>query len=483
MTANEIYLKIKSVFKDAALPKIKSFTHSIGAQMANAGKAVAGVNAVIGEMPGALGKAAGAVGRLVTSFMTLGPVGAIVAGASMAIDALVENGKKACDEMVAAAQKTLAAVRAAYARQTQGYLDKMDTSLQKVTKEAARTARAFDDLAASYLKIANAKSETAAAGDSADIAKLKAVRSSAMNTAGDQNLAARIGAGYDVKIAERIAQASAEKHARAVAQAGADAQNAATRAGLAKSAEDKAKEALDVAKDIESRSRFSSDMNFRASVKAKREAAEDALLEAQRKRAAAETDAVVALEKQKQALLAQSAAIDETSAAVASAKKAYSDLVAAQKKAAAAEVEKNAIAAKIGAANFGDAQKFVRGDLNGLNAAFGRQQARVAADEQAKANAWALYKSPEAMKAKLQEEKDEARAQARFKRDSERLQRRADWRTARLGRRDEATRRMILAQEQAEEDKKELKRLRGHVEVAERKLIAIADALDKGIAL
>ena len=42
MSANEIYLKVKTFFTDTALPKVKAFTTALANQMTQAGKAVAG---------------------------------------------------------------------------------------------------------------------------------------------------------------------------------------------------------------------------------------------------------------------------------------------------------------------------------------------------------------------------------------------------------------------------------------------------------
>lgn len=480
MTANEIYLKVKTLFTDTALPRIRSFTAAIGKQMRSAGKAIAGVNAMIGEMPGKLGQAIGGIGRFATAFMTLGPVGAVLTGISLAVELVGAKMKKSCDAMVEASKRALAEVEAAWSKMKRGILDNLDKSLKSATSEAQRSARAFETLAASYLKVAAAKDQTASAGDSADVAALKAARTGAMAAASD-GARANIGAEYDVKIAERVAKATAEKHDRAVAKADGEAAAAAGRLAIASDAEAKAKKAVADAQEMEARAQNVRDQEFRRQLTAKREAAEQALFDAQQKRIAAETEVAVANEKQKQAALAQAAALNDASAAVVQAKQTYADLVRAQKEAAAAEVAQKEAAAKKAALE--GRQGDIRANLGGLQAAFNRQQAAVAAAEQGKANAWALYKSPEAMKAKLQEEKEEQKAQARFTRDAERLQRRSDWRTARLGTRDEAVRRMLLAQEEAKNEKKELDRMRQHVQDATNELQGIAAVLNRGVML
>ena len=59
MNANEILLRLKSVFTDTALPAVRSFVGAVGRQMKNAGTAIAGVSAMFGEIPGKIGKIVG----------------------------------------------------------------------------------------------------------------------------------------------------------------------------------------------------------------------------------------------------------------------------------------------------------------------------------------------------------------------------------------------------------------------------------------
>lgn len=492
MTANEIYLRLKSIFTDTALPKIRKFVGAVGSQMSKAGQAVAGVTAMFGEMQGAMGKAVSAAGRVCTALMALGPIGGVIAGVSAIIDALSASAVKTANEIRAAAQRFAESARASIERARNAVRDILQKTLEESTVKAKRATQAFDDLAAAYMKIAKAKDATAEAGDAAEIAALRRQKAEAIASAGSKTDEAMTGAEFDVKIAERAAKATADAQNRAVAQAEADAKNAASRRTYLELEEVKAQQAL---ADVKFREQWmkeqpsdgSEDSALRE-LRQHRERVEAALLNAQRARAAAETDALVASEKLKQAQLAQAAALADSAAAVAAAKKSLANLEQARDKAAKAELDA-AEKAAMKAAH--DAERKALNQEAGFHRRFIQgEQARVAesaeklrAAENAKASAWAMYKSPEAMRAQLQEEKNEARARRRFEADAERLQRRSDWRTARLGRRDEATRRMLLAKEEADVRKKELDGMRRQVADSKRALEKIAATLEQEVAL
>lgn len=493
MTANEIYLRLKSIFTDTALPKIRKFVGAVGSQMSKAGQAVAGVTAMFGEMQGAMGKAVSAAGRVCTALMALGPIGGVIAGVSAIIDALSASAVKTANEIRAAAQRFAESARASIERARNAVRDILQKTLEESTVKAKRATQAFDDLAAAYMKIAKAKDATAEAGDAAEIAALRRQKAEAIASAGSKTDEAMTGAEFDVKIAERAAKATADAQNRAVAQAEADAKNAASRVSYLGLEEVKAQQAL---ADVKFREKWMKEQPSDGSegdsalreLRQHRERVEAALLNAQRARAAAETDALVASEKLKQAQLAQAAALADSAAAVAAAKKSLANLEQARDKAAKAELDA-AEKAAMKAAH--DAERKALNQEAGFHRRFIQgEQARVAesaeklrAAENAKASAWAMYKSPEAMRAQLQEEKNEARARRRFEADAERLQRRSDWRTARLGRRDEATRRMLLAKEEADVRKKELDGMRRQVADSKRALEKIAATLEQEVAL
>ena len=343
MNANEILLRLKSVFTDTALPAVRSFVAAVGKQMKNAGTAIAGVSAMFGEIPGKIGKIVGGLGRLSTAFLTLGPIGASVAVISTAFEWLQGKAQKAADAIMDAAKSMADAISARCEKIRASIRDALQASLEESTVKAQRAIRAFNTLADAYMKVAKAKDATAKAGDDAEIAALRQQRAEAVEAKGDSPDAAIVGAQFDVKIAERAAKATADAHDRAVKAADKDAKDANDRLVLMRDAEAKAEKALAEAQQREAHAREDITPNdggeWERQMRQAREKAEAAVFAAQQARISAEADATAADEKLKQAQLAQSAALSNSTAALASARTSLKNLVAARKKATQAELE------------------------------------------------------------------------------------------------------------------------------------------------
>ena len=343
MNANEILLRLKSVFTDTALPAVRSFVGAVGRQMKNAGTAIAGVSAMFGEIPGKIGKIVGGLGRLSTAFLTLGPIGASVAVISTAFEWLQGKAQKAADAIMDAAKSMADAISARCEKIRASIRDALQASLEESTVKAQRAIRAFNTLADAYMKVAKAKDATAKAGDDAEIAALRQQRAEAVEAKGDSPDAAIVGAQFDVKIAERAAKATADAHDRAVKAADKDAKDANDRLVLMRDAEAKAEKALAEAQQREAHAREDITPNdggeWERQMRQAREKAEAAVFAAQQARISAEADATAADEKLKQAQLAQSAALSNSTAALASARTSLKNLVAARKKATQAELE------------------------------------------------------------------------------------------------------------------------------------------------
>ncbi len=491
MTTNEIYLKLKSYFEDTALPKVKSFTGAIGAQMGKAGAAIAGVNAIFGQMPGKIGAAINGVGRLATAAMTMGPVGAVITGASLAFQWFQDRAEKAAQAVADAAKRMAERIKARSDAIRNFVEEGISKSLDHSAARAEKAIRAFNNLASAYMKVAAAKDATAKAGDDAEIAKLRQQKTSAMSEASGGNKAIT-GAQFDVKIAERQAKATAEAHDRAVRTADAEAQNAAKRLDIAQMREVSAAQNLADANDRLAKARTMISHNdggaWEKRMAAIREKAAKALSDAQQARITAEADATAATEKLKQAQLNQAAALADASAAVISAKDTLKNLEEAQIKSINASIEaaqksalKEARDAEVNAAK-NDAQRHRAGVQAGQERA-AEAQAKINAARNERANAWAIYKNPEALRRLVDDQREERKQQNRFRRDSERLQRRNDWRTAKLGQRDELVRRMILAQEEEDNQRKELKAANQSILESKVELVKISNLLERSIGL
>ncbi len=498
MSGNEIYLKLKSYFEDTALPKVKAFTGAIGAQMQKAGNAIAGVNAMFGEMPGKIGAAINGVGRLATAAMTMGPIGAVVAGASLAFQWMQERATKAAKAIEDAAERMATAIRTRCDQIKNSVEAKLQKPLDEATTKADRAARAFNTLAAAYLKVANAKDATAKAGDDAEIAKLRADKASAMAGASGGD-AAVVGSGYDVRIAERRAEAIADAHERNVKRIDQEAKDAQERLALAKDKERKATHALAEANLKLAHAQEEITPNdggeWEKRVRRIREAAEKAAFDSTQARIAAEADATAAEEKLKQARLAQTAALADATAAVTNSKSSLASLEKAREDAAKAELEASRLKAEREAQERKRAEQAAmrragneqmadrRGEIGEWQGELAAANARVSAARQAQASAWALYKDPQAMRAVMDAERDEAKMQSRFEKDRKRLMQRGDWRTAQLGKRDEATRRMILAQEAEQKANKEAKEAAENLKKSRTALETIQGLLQQDVTL
>ena len=93
------------------------------------------------------------------------------------------------------------------------------------------------------------------------------------------------------------------------------------------------------------------------------------------------------------------------------------------------------------------------------------------------AQAWGWYRDRESWKAQLQEERDNAAAEAQFAKDAERLKFRSDWRTAALSDEQEVVRRVLLAREEEQAAKEYAKQTAEAAAAAAESLKAIEEAI------
>jgi len=102
-------------------------------------------------------------------------------------------------------------------------------------------------------------------------------------------------------------------------------------------------------------------------------------------------------------------------------------------------------------------------DMQNAQGMLGDANNRVAAARNAVGQAWGWFRDPQAFKAQLKEEKDQAKAEEQFAREEARLQKMGDWRTKKLSAKDEAVRRMIFAKEEEAAAVDNLKNIERHV--------------------
>lgn len=334
MAANNIELTLTGKFVDNISAKAKAAFGSVAKLSRGVGGAINGASAAIstfgGKAESALGKAASGLGNILGSLATLGPMGALITGASVAFEYFSKRATAASEAALKFANSLKQSIGEKLAKARAAEIERMNESLSKTVSEADKAAKAITALAASYEKLASAQSATISAENSLEVAKLLGEKQSALGAAGSDEDKARTGAAYDVQIAKvRLAQAiqeqsdkvetatAAQRTADRKLQAAAD-KEAALRDELAKAEEELIEQSgLDAALD--------------KALRARRDKALAEYEKAVQEHSAAETDAEAATEKVKAAKLAQEAAIVSATTAVKAAEQTERDLDASLK--------------------------------------------------------------------------------------------------------------------------------------------------------
>jgi len=294
----------------------------------------------LGSMSGSLGKATSQVANFIFSVKQMGAVGGIIAGAQMAITQISEHFIKAADKMVEAAERLGNRISDNLEKMNNERMDGVKKALEEATTKAKEAASAFEALASSYLKIKQAKGETASSKSSAEISKLTLERSEKMSEAKSDEERARIGASYDVKIAEMKKQSVTEERARAVESAKEEEE---IRKSQARRAIEDEKKALDAKMTAEETYKTDVDADNKKNLarsKAAMEEAEKAYAEAVNDRVRKEAESTAASERVLQAENARTEAVNEATRTVVEAKETERRLMEAQKLTAEAEKER-----------------------------------------------------------------------------------------------------------------------------------------------
>ncbi len=466
MSAAEVYLKFKAFLEDKVSAGWHNLVGAVQKGCQSAGKALAGMSAIFGEMPGKMGKVASGVGNMVQAFLSMGPIGAVIAGVNMALSFLANSAREAAEAYKAAVDKMAARTRALYETVHQRKLDKLNESLKEATTLAQRAARAFDAMAAAYLKVQRSRQQTSAMQGSAEIASMELAKANAMGGA-QGNDRAVVGAQHDVAIAQRRRALAESAAAEEVENAVKEEKDARVRNKMAREQVRAAEKALeDAEKDLALIEQV--DAKRAAQYRTKVEAAQNALAEAKINQATKEAALTAATEAVTQARIKQAQSATDNERAVVEAKATLADAELAKRKAEETEAARRAIEEEkrrreeeraLQEAESAARRKLIEEQRR--QAAAAREEARAtsaAASEarsraaEASANltaAWRLYRDKAAMQAVMDDEKAQKEAEKQFQKDFARLQsRRRDWRTAdNLGVDDRATREVALAQE------------------------------------
>ena len=169
MTSNEILLKVRGTFVDGISTNATKAMNTVSSLSSKVGRACNGMTQAMSAFGGAasssLGKVASGVGNLVGAFATMGPVGGIVAGISLAFETWSKRATEAAEKCKKFADELKAAIDAKFNAE----LAKMNDSLKDTASEADRAAKAVENMAKAYLTLSAAQDATVKAENNNDL--------------------------------------------------------------------------------------------------------------------------------------------------------------------------------------------------------------------------------------------------------------------------------------------------------------------------
>lgn len=332
--SNDIHLKVTGTFVDNLSKKASAAMKSVSDAAGRVGRACNGVASALstfgGKAESMLGKISSGVGNMVGAFMTMGPVGALIAGVSLGFEVLTRKMTAAADAAKKLADEFARQVRERHASVIAEAVEEMNEGLKETVSDADRAAKSIDALATSVAKVAAAYADTAVAQNQLAIANLRGERQAAMNAAGSADERATVGAAYDVQIAQTQLAQVAQEQAEKVRAATAAQETAYKKFVAAINAESALRD--EVAKaEAELAQQSGVDAEFDKELRKRRDAAVAAYERASAARDAAEDAVTVAQQKVEQAELARSTAVRNATTAVDAATQAEKNLAASLK--------------------------------------------------------------------------------------------------------------------------------------------------------
>lgn len=350
MTGSEIYLKFKAFLEDRVSAGISRITKIVSGTTKAAGKLCGALSQMASSVGSQCGKMITSIGEVVGSIQQLGAIGGIIAGANIAISMWADRAKKAVEDFTDSVGRMAQRVKARYEEVNQQRLDRLSESLKQATTLAERSARAFDTMAAAWMKVNAARANTGAAEMDSQIAALERQKSEAMSvaTGSDRSI---VGSGFDIQIAEKRVEAVRKAGEERIALATKDLDDANRREVDAVNRVDASRRAL---AEAEKELAITKEHDAKqVSVYAQRvEAAEAALATAYNDQVSKTAAREAAQEALRQAKINAGAANDRAVKGVVDAKTARNDLVAAQKAA-----QQDELARKQKEKDFEDAKK------------------------------------------------------------------------------------------------------------------------------
>jgi len=366
-------------------------------------------------------------------------------------------------------QKSLSAAKDKAEDLSKVKLGKIADEYRSMADNIERAASLHDKLAAHQARMADLrKGDALGAVDKAERAALLAAGNDPLKQA---------AASAQAEIARRAIETQAEIDAATAAEAAAVERQrlADEKLNLAMSERDAYQNELLSAQAEKSRIRAAmADVERRIQTDQERTAAQRPLIRDQARADAAEVAAQRALDRSigaeaDAAAAARAAAMDRASSAVAATaarKRLEIDALAnEQAKARVADVAQREASARAKVEADLQAQRVreqeelaardrqlrlenIRAEYDAARTLEPAARDRLGRAQAAAQQAWGWYKDPEAWKAQLAGERQDAEAQKRFTRDADKLQQRFSWRTTQLSDQEEVVRRVIFAREE-----------------------------------
>ncbi|MBR3223058.1 MAG: hypothetical protein IKF72_12625 [Kiritimatiellae bacterium] len=452
----------------------KSITN-LGNAAKSAIPAMMALDRMIGGMDGSMGKVASGLKGIIGMLLAFGPVGGVVAGVMLAMEAALNAYAEAQQKAINKIMEWCDAMRTRLAAFRENHFTNMVRELEGVAKAADRAADSFELAAKRRDDLARKREGLDAASAEAELQNMRRQMADDVANADDADKG-RVAAAWKLQIAEREAELR-ERAAKASAASERESlETAKQRLDLANRTMEKLSNAASKAheeylriKDItiadKGKVEAENDpevVRYRQAYEAAEDRARAAAKDADAKQVEMESAQgmaeVSALNRANDVAKAYDAA-KEAAYAYDDAERDYANAqIEAQNKAAeererleraAAEEEERmrlAIERRIAKERI----DLMRSELAERSREESAAQARLAEATAKESQAWGWYRDRDSWAAQLQEERAEAEAQKQFDKDFDRLRRfRSDWRTSgSLSDEDELIRRVALAREE-----------------------------------
>ena len=427
------------------------------------------VNQAIGDMPGYVGNAIRSINGLVASFSAFGPLGLVATGILTSIKLVGDYFQDKAEKMVEAAQAAGEKIRSQFIRLKEDALQSLAKEVERTAKAADNGASAFDRMASHAQKLSAVRLAFASAKDQGSLASMRSDMTLDVGEAPDSEKA-RVAAAWRVQIAEEEAKiaenaAQREKDIEEAALKTAEKRIQMLQKNLSKLVAEAEKAA---ASAREADAVYGKDDPHAIATWKVADAAESSAAKAAAALDAAKRELEEAREQAKvnDILRANSVAGSKTALSQAwfdyeKAERDYANALVSAQEAAEEErrreIEREAEEEKhrrieVEKAIAQERTKLLQQEITSCKMQMADANARLAQAQAKVSQAWGWYRNKDSLAAQLEEEKANAEAEKQFEKEFKSLKRKTHWRTRDdLSLDQEAVRRVALAREERDD--------------------------------